>query len=219
MKTRKERIDGAETREAILSAATEEFAEKGYDLASARSICKRANVNIALANRYFGAKENLYRVVAQRLFGDLAKPMVDLAGKVNDEASWRSAIETWVDDFLYMTTSTGEPQRSCARLFRHEATHPSKWAAELKETFGKPVYDSLRELLALAGLKEEDLELWTASIWAQVAVYALADPWWLKSFRPTGVKMADWVGRVKDHILKGLFSALKYNGDSKHISN
>ena len=64
-----ERRDGQNTREAILVAATEEFAEKGYDGASLRGICVRAGVNIALANRYFGSKEALYKRVAQRLFG------------------------------------------------------------------------------------------------------------------------------------------------------
>ena len=54
---RKERIDGQETREAILVAAEEEFAEKGFALASTREICRRAGVNAALANRYFVSKE------------------------------------------------------------------------------------------------------------------------------------------------------------------
>ena len=61
MKTnRRERADGQETREAILEAAAKEFSEKGFDLASVREICKRAKVNSALANRYFGSKEGLY---------------------------------------------------------------------------------------------------------------------------------------------------------------
>ena len=65
MKTRKERSDGQETREALLAAAAEEFAEKGFDGASTRGICARAGANAALANRYFGTKEALYRLVAK----------------------------------------------------------------------------------------------------------------------------------------------------------
>ena len=53
---RKERIDGIETREAILAAAEAEFSEKGYELASAREMCRRAGANSALMNRYFGSK-------------------------------------------------------------------------------------------------------------------------------------------------------------------
>ena len=72
---RRVRADGAATREAILEAAADEFAEKGFELASVRAICTHAGVNVALANRYFGAKEALYRLTAQRLFGDLGAPL------------------------------------------------------------------------------------------------------------------------------------------------
>ena len=74
-RSRKARQDGVETREAILAAAEQEFAEKGFALASAREICRRAKANSALMNRYFGSKEALYRIVAKRLFGDLGAPL------------------------------------------------------------------------------------------------------------------------------------------------
>ena len=67
MADRKKRVDGIETREAILAAAEAEFSEKGFALASAREICRRARANSALMNRYFGSKEALYRLVAKRL--------------------------------------------------------------------------------------------------------------------------------------------------------
>ena len=74
MANRKSRVDGERTRGKILAEAEREFAEKGYDLASVREITRRAGVNMALANRYFGSKEDLYRLVAKRLFGDLGAP-------------------------------------------------------------------------------------------------------------------------------------------------
>ena len=74
-RARKARQDGVETRDAILAAAEQEFADKGFELASAREICRRAKVNSALLSRYFGSKEALYRLVAKRLFGDLGAPL------------------------------------------------------------------------------------------------------------------------------------------------
>lgn len=209
MKNRKERSDGQETREALLAAAAEEFAEKGFEGASTRGICARAGVNAALANRYFGTKEALYRLVAKRFFGDLGAPLASLAERATDEESWRAALREWVDDFLFMTLPSAKPQKLCAGLFHHEATHPTKFHAEFKRDFGKPVYDGLRNLLAMKVGDEEQLELWTSSIWAQVSVYALADKAWHSSFRPKGVTVRAWAEKVRDHICETVFTMIK----------
>ena len=210
MAERKNRIDGERTRGKILAEAEREFAEKGYDLASVREITRRAGVNMALANRYFGSKEDLYRLVAKRLFGDLGAPMASLAEKVEDAASWRAAIRAWVDDFLFMTIPTEPAQMLCAALFRHEVTRPTKFHAEFQRDFGKPVYDALRTLLARALKDETQLELWTTSVWAQVSVYALADKTWHASFRPEGVGERAWAEQVRDHICATLFASVSF---------
>ena len=210
MAERKSRIDGERTRGKILAAAEREFAEKGYELASVREISRRAGVNMALANRYFGSKEELYRIVARRLFGDLGAPMAALAEKATDEESWRAAVREWVDDFLFMTLPTEPAQELCAALFRHEVTHPTKFHAEFLHDFGKPVYDALRNLLARVLADETQLELWTTSVWAQVSVYALADKIWHASFRPEGVGVRAWAEEVRDHICATLFASVKF---------
>lgn len=204
---RKTRCDGERTREAILAAAEAEFAEKGFELASAREICRRADANAALISRYFGSKESLYRIVAKRLFGDLGAPLAKLADGVKDEKSWRAAVREWVDDMLFMTLPTERAQKLCAGLFRHEVTRPTKFHGEFKEAFGRPVYEGLRKLLAMKVEDEERLELLTTSIWAQVSVYALADVKWHKSFRPTGVGNRAWAEKVTDSICEQVFLA------------
>jgi len=208
---RKRRSDGIATRAAILEAAADEFAEKGFELASVRSVCARAGVNIALANRYFGSKEELYRTTAKMLFGDLGAPLAILSEGVSDAAGWRSAVREWIDDVLYMSIPTKPAQRRCAALFRHEVTRPSVFHAEFKQAFGKPVYDALRNLLAMAVRDEDELALWTSSVWAQVSVYALADRTWHRSFRPKGIKDGEWAVKVRNHICRSVFSALTYN--------
>ncbi|MBR4614445.1 MAG: TetR/AcrR family transcriptional regulator, partial [Kiritimatiellae bacterium] len=197
------------TREALLSAAADEFAGKGFALASAREICRRAGVNAALLSRYFGSKEALYRLVAKRLFGDLGAPLATLHEKVLDEASWRAAVREWIDDMLFMTLPTERAQKLCAGLFRHEVTRPTKFHDEFKEAFGRPVYEGLRKLLAMKVKDEERLELLTTSIWAQVSVYALADVKWHKSFRPAGVDNRAWAEKVTDSICESVFSSLQ----------
>jgi AcrR family transcriptional regulator len=206
-RVRKVRRDGVETREAIVAAAKVEFASKGYALASAREICRRAGVNSALMNRYFGSKAALYRFVAKELFGDLGAPLASFAERVTDEASWRAAVREWVDDMLFMTLPSEREQRLCAGLFRHEVTSPTAFHAEFKEAFGRPVYEGLRRLLAMKVSDEERLDLLTSSVWAQVSVYALADAKWHASFRPKGVGYRAWAAKVADHICEGLFAS------------
>ena len=209
MAERKKRIDGVETREAILAAAATEFAEKGFALASAREICRRAGVNAALLARYFGSKEALYRIVAKRLFGDLGAPLARLADGVTDEASWRAAVSEWVDDMLFMTLPTAPAQKLCAALFRHEVTAPTKFHREFKESFGRPVYEGLKKLLARKVRDPEALDLWASSIWAQVSVYALADRKWHGDFKPSGAGVRAWAEKVRDHICETVFNGLE----------
>ena len=215
MKQRKERADGQKTREAILAAAAEEFSAKGFELGSMRAICANAGANSALACRYFGSKEELYKVVAKRLFGDLGAPLADLAKGVTDQASWRAAVREWIDDFLFMTIPTEKAQKLCAGLFRHEVVSPTKFHAEFKRDFGKPVYDALRDLLAMALGDEAEIVLWASSIWAQVSVYALADRKWHESFQPKGVKPADWRAKVGAHIADAAFASLTFRKGGK----
>jgi AcrR family transcriptional regulator len=49
-----------DTREAILSAARNAFAEKGFDGASIRAIATGAGVDPALVHHYFGTKDKLF---------------------------------------------------------------------------------------------------------------------------------------------------------------
>ena len=57
------RRDSAATRAALLDAATELFAERGFGRTTVRDIAAHAGVNQALLFRYFGSKDALYAAV------------------------------------------------------------------------------------------------------------------------------------------------------------
>jgi AcrR family transcriptional regulator len=54
-----------DTREAILEAARQAFADRGYDGASIRQIAAGAGVDPALVHHYFGAKDKLFLAVVE----------------------------------------------------------------------------------------------------------------------------------------------------------
>jgi AcrR family transcriptional regulator len=56
------------TREAILKAARRQFAERGYDRASLRSIAQEAEVDPTLVSHFYGSKQKLFATVVELPF-------------------------------------------------------------------------------------------------------------------------------------------------------
>ncbi|GHD96354.1 TetR/AcrR family transcriptional regulator [Streptomyces naganishii] len=65
---RPRREETADTRDHILTAAREEFSERGYDRASVRGIAKAAGVDPALVHHYFGTKEQVFAAAIEVAF-------------------------------------------------------------------------------------------------------------------------------------------------------
>ena len=66
--------DAAATKARILSAATEEFADKGYDGARVDEITIQSNVNKNSLYHYFGSKEQLFVAVLEQAYRTLRAP-------------------------------------------------------------------------------------------------------------------------------------------------
>ncbi|WBO64663.1 TetR family transcriptional regulator [Streptomyces camelliae] len=62
------RTESADTRDRILTAAREEFSERGYEKASVRGIAKAAGVDSALVHHYFGTKEQVFEAAVAVAF-------------------------------------------------------------------------------------------------------------------------------------------------------
>ncbi len=60
-----------ETRERIVAAAVECFAERGFRAASTREIASRAGTNQGLITYHFKSKDELWKAAADALFGSL----------------------------------------------------------------------------------------------------------------------------------------------------
>ncbi|MFJ8718384.1 TetR family transcriptional regulator [Streptomyces violaceus] len=62
------RTEAADTRDRILTAAREEFSERGYEKTSVRGIAKAAGVDPALVHHYFGTKEQVFEAAITQSF-------------------------------------------------------------------------------------------------------------------------------------------------------
>jgi len=95
------------TRDALLRAAAELFAEKGAEAVSTREIASKAHVNNGLIHRHFRTKEALLREVLEGLSAELAS--VDREGEAStvlvrffhaireQETYWRLLARTVLD--------------------------------------------------------------------------------------------------------------------------
>ncbi|HEY3010105.1 MAG TPA: TetR family transcriptional regulator [Micromonosporaceae bacterium] len=86
-----------DTREAILTAARNAFADRGYDGASIRSIATGAGVDPALVHHYFGTKEQLFMdVVGAPIDPREVLPRVVAGGKEEvGERLVRTMLSIW----------------------------------------------------------------------------------------------------------------------------
>ena len=112
------------TRAAILDAAKELFAAKGFDAATVRDICTAAGANIALVSRYFGSKGELYAEVCRSLFDGLAAPLAQLDAGIATAEDWRRNVREWIVLALRLTSASRSPAREIVGIFRQEMFNP-----------------------------------------------------------------------------------------------
>jgi AcrR family transcriptional regulator len=142
----------AQSRERILAAALEVFAEKGYHDATISAITARAGVSRGLITYYFPGKQNLVDELLDRYLDEVAA-VLDVTGTPDER------LAAIIDGILYAAATTVPVQRMALSLVVNPATHPLFAAAETrKEDRLLALEDGLRELFAARGAADPALE-------------------------------------------------------------
>jgi AcrR family transcriptional regulator len=127
-KTDEGRVD---TRQQLLEAAGQVFAEKGFDRATGKEITERARTNTAAVNYYFGGMEGLYGAVFEEAMARLVRSdalVAAVAGKADAKAKLEAFLE------LLVQAVTGPSSTSWVlRVFGREAVLPAACIAALRE--------------------------------------------------------------------------------------
>ena len=198
-----------DTRKAIIDAAADVFAARGFRSATVRGICAKAGANIALVSRYFGSKQGLYAEVCRMLFNGLGIPLARLYRDGATKNECRQAIREWISRAIQITSASRAPACFAAGIFRHEMIAPSSMHEYLQREFLGPMFRCFRRLIEAAGSKSEEMTLsLLSSVWSQVSIYALLAEVWQRPFRPEGVPKQQWTGRIADEIASGVFARL-----------
>lgn len=159
-------MDSTEKR--LLNAAGEVFAEKGFEAATIRDICRRADLaNIASVNYYFKDKESLYLAVVSQAFQGSAAP----PGPIQWPADFTPAqkIRTFIIRFAEGLIGGERPSWHYGIMAR-ELGNPSVGCLAFVRDFARPHFNLLINLLrevAPPNLPETRLHLIAESIVGQ----------------------------------------------------
>tara|TARA_B100000965_G_C19445290_1_gene692750 strand:+ start:30 stop:662 length:633 start_codon:yes stop_codon:yes gene_type:complete len=195
----------ATTRVRLLEAAGEIFASEGFDGATVRSICARADANVAAVHYHFGDKESLYREVVDYAFAQLherfPRPALPPAGGL--EHQLRSHVEALLARLFKASASWH------GRLLAREMANPGPALPQVAERYMRPQVEALEELL---GAVRPDLDLparrlHALSLIAQCVFFRHARPVLDVLYGPSAFG-ADELPRLSAHIVETFLTGL-----------
>lgn len=130
-------------KERILAAAAEVFAKAGFAEGSVREISRRARVNVASINYYYGSKEGLYREVLltahQRLMAEQSPP------PASDDPV--QALKDWVRFCMRFVLLKRSRHPVLGRLMAHEMRQPTPALEELVKLVIRPNFEQLFKIV------------------------------------------------------------------------
>jgi AcrR family transcriptional regulator len=197
------------TRERIMKAAVQLFAQRGYDGASVRAIVAKARVNQAAINYHFQGKDGLYREVLGAAFRALTERQLEDADRLTT-LSREDALRQFVRHQLRPLASRDELSRYI-QIFNWEAARPTAVFRRFLSEEAAPFLGMATDLARRFLPKADARTLVLAAIWliGQCNVFVrnreqLAGP-------PIGLeiddKSADWLAeRVSLWAIGGLTS-------------
>ena len=196
------------TREKILNAAGEVFAEEGFEGATIRAITERAGVNIAAVNYHFRDKGELYtKVVLQAcsVQAALQDAMADAADSPEDRL--RSIVHHFVRYLL-------DPARPdwMRRLKAREMANPTAALDELVEKNLRPLRERIFDT-HFAGpyqwrFNQRELGLIASSVMSQCLYFLQYQPI-IERLNPDFKNLKSNVVEVADHVTRFSLAAIR----------
>lgn len=152
------RRDREATRQTLLAAGVQVFAERGYDAATTREVAQAAGVNEQLIQRYFGGKEGLLLAVIER-FGEQERQSCALPPAC---AGVEAEIVGFLDHQLERACEIGD----VTKVALHRSLCDPQMAREIGRQFSGtrvPLLCQRLETLRERGLIDRDADLEAAA--------------------------------------------------------
>ncbi len=170
-------------RQRLISAASELFAERGFHATTARDIARRAGMNLAAANYYFGSKKALYLEVLRAQFAQIWRTLRQRGGAKSsgelDRLSPRALAELLHTRIrLMLDHLIGPPPGLHGALMQRELADPSQALPVIVEEFVEPMTRETEQIVSRMApfLDAEAVERCALSIVGQAVFYRFAMP-------------------------------------------
>jgi AcrR family transcriptional regulator len=143
-----------QTRERLLVAAREVFSELGFQGATVREICRRAEANVAAVNYHFGSKDGL---LAEALHFESLRLLQEANAKA--DACPEARLGLFVRDFMHMLLDESNASSQC-RIMARELADPTPGLDKIVREAIAPLHDFLGNLVReIVGDKVSEAEL------------------------------------------------------------
>ncbi len=178
------------TKDRILGAAEELFAQFGFAGTSLRQVTSRAEVNIAAVNYHFGSKENLVNEVFRRRMDEMsALRLAALAAALQEKpCALEQVLAAFVEPALALAQDRhggGAFIRVIARAYAEKNDNLRRF---LSDQYGYVLREFAKAIATcVPGLSKEEL-YWRLDFLSGALTYAMADFGLIK--RPGGVTEA-----------------------------
>jgi TetR/AcrR family transcriptional regulator, regulator of cefoperazone and chloramphenicol sensitivity len=202
------------TRERILEAAGEIFAENGFRYATVRDICKKADVNIAAINYHFGDKEKLYNSVL-KYWREVAFQKYPLNLNIDEHKTPEEHLKAFIKSFLFRVLEDGR-HSWFGKLVAREYVEPTKALDMLVEETIRPTTEFLSSIVRqmLEGpVNEEKIRFCCLSIVSQCLFFVYAKPVFKRLFNQNDFKPEE-IEAIAGHITGFSIEAIKSLGRS-----
>jgi AcrR family transcriptional regulator len=190
------------TKDRILGAAEELFAQFGFSGTSLRQVTSRADVNIAAVNYHFGSKENLVNEVFRRRMDEMsAQRLARLRAAVEQHPG---ELEAVLAAFVEPALALAQDRHGGGAFIRVIARAYAEKNDSLRRFLSDQYGHVLREFAkAIAGcvpaLTKEEL-YWRLDFLSGALTYAMADFGMIK--RPSGVSESSHQQRAARELIR-----------------
>lgn len=197
------------SRDRLLQAAVEIFAEKGFQSATVREICSRAGANVAAVNYYFRNKERLYAEALVFAFREAEQryPMTEAGNRALPP---EQRLTQFIRVFLHRILDDSSLGHH-GKLIAREIADPTKALDEIVETVIAPVFALLADIVPqLAGpaLDRDQIRRCMLSILGQCLMFKHSRPV-IDRICPELIAGPEQIERSAAHIAQFSLLALK----------